>query len=101
VVTNDVAADALVIARAEERHLKGAARRYRAKKTKETAARGNGTKEARSDLKVMTPMTRAGLVGRPRASAKHKVVGMAAVRGKRTKKARRSELEGRPNGPLK
>jgi bifunctional UDP-N-acetylglucosamine pyrophosphorylase/glucosamine-1-phosphate N-acetyltransferase len=38
VVTKDVAADALVVARAEERHVKGAAKRYRAKKTKEAAA---------------------------------------------------------------
>ena len=36
VVTKNVAKDALVVARAEERHLKGAAARYRAKKKKQT-----------------------------------------------------------------
>jgi bifunctional UDP-N-acetylglucosamine pyrophosphorylase/glucosamine-1-phosphate N-acetyltransferase len=61
VVTKNVAADALVIARAEERHLKGVAKRYRAKKTKEAAAaRIKGGKAAR----------RSGLEGRPNGQPK-------------------------------
>ena len=75
VVTKDVARDALVIARAEERHLKGAAKRYRAKKTKEIAA--------------------------AQASSKRKTGGMTAPRGKVSKEARRARLEGRPSAAPK
>jgi bifunctional UDP-N-acetylglucosamine pyrophosphorylase/glucosamine-1-phosphate N-acetyltransferase len=122
VVTKDVPKDALVIARGEERHFKGAAKRYRAKKSAELAqknaghmplpaaaarakvaktARPSNTKKVRrSDLKVAIPTTRAGLVGRPRASSKQRV-GVAVRAPLQSKKARRSGLEGRPSGAPK
>jgi bifunctional UDP-N-acetylglucosamine pyrophosphorylase/glucosamine-1-phosphate N-acetyltransferase len=88
VVTKDVAKDALVIARGEERHFKGAAKRYRAKKaaelaTKKTAKKPPGKKPLRAAAAraANTKSTaRAGLVGRPRASSKRKAVGVAATR---------------------
>lgn len=84
VVTKDVAKDALVIARGEERHIKGGAKRYRAKKAAEVAARKKAAKSPVRAAAVRASntksTTRAGLAGRPRASANKKSVGVAAVR---------------------
>jgi bifunctional UDP-N-acetylglucosamine pyrophosphorylase/glucosamine-1-phosphate N-acetyltransferase len=70
VVTQNVAKDALVVARAKEKQFKGAAKRYRAKKkaaiSKQKAVRATTAVRGRASKKA----PRAGLKGRPSAAPK-------------------------------
>ncbi|HTI85549.1 MAG TPA: bifunctional UDP-N-acetylglucosamine diphosphorylase/glucosamine-1-phosphate N-acetyltransferase GlmU [Alphaproteobacteria bacterium] len=67
VVTKDVAKDALVVARADERHLRGAARRYRAKKMAELA-RKNAAKS--KPLRAAAAQAKVSKTARPSHSKK-------------------------------